>query len=48
MQLTFINCSHTLGKLNEFQQARKLLILAIKYNPTPYTWLKLGEIYYTV
>lgn len=48
VQLTFVNCAHTLGALKEFHQARKLLIMAIKYEPMPYSWMKLGEIYYKV
>ncbi|XP_056636841.1 uncharacterized protein LOC130445298 [Diorhabda sublineata] len=46
LHLTSINLARVLGELEEDQEARKFILLACKYKPTPYTWYLAGVLYY--
>ncbi|KAG5894861.1 hypothetical protein JTB14_023710 [Gonioctena quinquepunctata] len=45
MHLFHLNISKILEYCGKDQESRKFILLACKYNPTPYTWLKAGLIY---
>lgn len=48
IHLIYIKMSIVLEHLQEIQEARKMVLLACKYSPTPYTWLAAGLLYYKV
>ncbi|KAG5894857.1 hypothetical protein JTB14_023706 [Gonioctena quinquepunctata] len=45
MHLFHLNISKILEYCGQDQESRKFILLACKYNPTPYTWLKAGLLY---
>lgn len=46
LHMVYIKCAEIMEDIGETQEARKLILLACKYNPTPYTWFKAGQLYY--
>ncbi|CAG9823002.1 unnamed protein product [Phaedon cochleariae] len=46
IHLVYINCARILEHMGDDQEARKLILLACKFKPTPYTWLKAGLLYF--
>lgn len=46
IHLIYINCAIACDRLDVGQSARKILLLACKYCPTPYTWLGAGLLYF--
>jgi hypothetical protein len=45
MHLLYLNCAKT---TDATQEARKLLLIACKNNPTPYSWMSCGIVYFNV
>lgn len=48
IHMVYVNASIIYESVKNFQEARKLMLLACKYSPTPYTWLTAGLLYYKV
>lgn len=46
LHLVYIKCAKIVEDLGDTQEARKLILLACKHAPTPYTWLRAGQLYY--
>ncbi|XP_076271395.1 cilia- and flagella-associated protein 70-like [Rhynchophorus ferrugineus] len=46
IHLTYLNCSNILERLGDDQTARKLILIACKYHPTPHVWLTAGKLYF--
>ncbi|KAG5874177.1 hypothetical protein JTB14_015027 [Gonioctena quinquepunctata] len=46
LHLVYLNYSDICRNMGDYQEAIKLLLLACKYNPTAYTWLKTGLLYF--
>lgn len=46
VHLIYVNAAIANDRKDNGQHARKLLLLACKYTPTPYTWLAAGLMYY--
>ncbi|KAJ8927141.1 hypothetical protein NQ314_020414 [Rhamnusium bicolor] len=45
VHMTYVNCAQILENLGNDQEARKLILMACKYSPTPYTWFRAGQLY---
>ncbi|KAJ8973430.1 hypothetical protein NQ317_016713 [Molorchus minor] len=45
VHMVYINSARVLSNMGSSQDARKFMLLACKYSPTPYTWFKTGELY---
>ncbi|CAH1975157.1 unnamed protein product [Acanthoscelides obtectus] len=46
IHLVNLNCALAEEKLGYDQEARKFVLLSCKYNPSPSTWLKAGQLYF--
>lgn len=46
LHLVYIKCAKIMEDLGDTQEARKLILLACKYSPTPYTLLRAAQLYY--
>ncbi|KAJ8940442.1 hypothetical protein NQ318_007142 [Aromia moschata] len=44
VHMVYVNCARVLESMEDRQTARKLMLLACKYSPTPYTWFKTGQL----
>lgn len=48
VHMVYVKAAVIYEGLKDLQEARKLMLLACKYSPTPYTWLTAGLLYYKV
>lgn len=48
VHMVYVKAAVILEGLKDLQEARKLMLLACRYSPTPYTWLTAGLLYYKV
>nr|CAH7767215.1 unnamed protein product [Callosobruchus chinensis] len=46
IHLVNLNCSLAEEILGSDQEARKFVLISCKYNPSPYTWLRAGQLYF--
>ncbi|VEN60649.1 unnamed protein product [Callosobruchus maculatus] len=46
IHLVNLNCALAEETLGNDQEARKFILLSCKYNPSPYTWLRAGQLYF--
>lgn len=48
VHMVYVKAAVIYEEMKNLQEARKLMLLACKYSPTPYTWMTVGLLYYKV